>query len=60
MLVGVKLIGPVRSATLLCLEPITAIFVAVLVLAEHLEAGQWLGASLVGIAMLIASRRAAP
>jgi drug/metabolite transporter (DMT)-like permease len=50
----------VRSATLLCLEPITAIFVAVLVLAERLEAGQWLGASLVGIAMLIASRRAAP
>jgi len=60
MLLGVKLIGPVRSATLLCLEPITAIFVAVLVLAEHLEAGQWLGAALVGIAMLIASRRTAP
>jgi len=60
MLMGVKLIGPVRSATLLCLEPITAIFVAVLVLAEHLEAGQWLGTALVGIAMLIASRRSAP
>ncbi|NCF26764.1 MAG: EamA family transporter [Gammaproteobacteria bacterium] len=59
MFVGVKLIGPVRSATLLCLEPITAIFVAVLVLGEHLKAGQWLGASLVGIAMLIASRRPA-
>lgn len=59
MLIGVKLIGPVRSATLLCLEPITAIFVAVLVLAEHLKAGQWLGAALVGIAMLIASRRSA-
>jgi drug/metabolite transporter (DMT)-like permease len=57
MLVGVKLIGPVRSATLLCLEPITAIFVAVLVLDEHLEAGQWLGAALVGVAMLMASRR---
>ena len=59
MFVGVKLIGPVRSATLLCLEPVTAIFVAVLVLGEHLKAGQWLGAALVGIAMLIASRRPA-
>lgn len=59
MLLSVKLIGPVRSATLLCLEPITAIFVAVLVLAERLQAGQWLGAALVGIAMLIASRRSA-
>ncbi len=59
MFVGVKLIGPVRSATLLCLEPVTAIFVAVLVLGEHLKAGQWLGAALVGIAMLMAGRRAA-
>ena len=59
MFVGVKLIGPVRSATLLCLEPVTAIFVAVLVLGEHLKAGQWLGAGLVAIAMLIASRRPA-
>lgn len=59
MFVGVKLIGPVRSATLLCLEPVTAIFVAVLVLGEHLKAGQWLGAGLVGIAMLIAGRRPA-
>ncbi|GMQ75553.1 MAG: DMT family transporter [Gammaproteobacteria bacterium] len=59
MFVSVKLIGPVRSATLLCLEPVTAIFVAVLVLGEQLKAGQWLGAALVGIAMLIASRRPA-
>jgi len=59
MFVSVKLIGPVRSATLLCLEPVTAIFVAVLVLGEHLKAGQWLGAGLVAVAMLIASRRAA-
>ena len=59
MFVGVKLIGPVRSATLLCLEPVTAIFVAVLVLGEHLKAGQWLGAGLVAVAMLIAGRRAA-
>ena len=59
MLLGVKLIGPVRSATLLCLEPITAIFVAVLVLGERLEPGQWLGVGLVGIAMLMASRRSA-
>jgi len=49
----------VRSATLLCLEPVTAIFVAVLVLGEQLKAGQWLGAGLVGVAMLIASRRPA-
>jgi drug/metabolite transporter (DMT)-like permease len=59
MFVGVKLIGPVRAATLLCLEPVTAIFVAVLVLGEQLKAGQWLGASLVAIAMLIAGRRPA-
>ncbi len=59
MFVGVKLIGPVRAATLLCLEPVTAIFVAVLVLGEQLKAGQWLGAALVGIAVLIASRRPA-
>lgn len=57
MLVGVQLIGPIRSSTLLCLEPITAIFMAVLVLGEHLKPGQWLGAALVGMAMLIASRR---
>ncbi len=59
MFVGVKLIGPVRSATLLCLEPVTAIFVAVLVLGEQLKAGQWLGAALVGVAMLMAGRRPA-
>jgi drug/metabolite transporter (DMT)-like permease len=57
MFVGVKLIGPVRAATLLCLEPVTAIFVAVLVLAEHLKPGQWIGAALVAAAMLIAARR---
>lgn len=57
MLVGVQLIGPVRSSTLLCLEPITAIFVAVLLLGEHMRPGQWLGAAMVGIAMLLASRR---
>ena len=57
MFVGVKLIGPVRAATLLCLEPVTAIFVAVLVLAEHLKTGQWIGAALVAVAMLVAARR---
>lgn len=60
MLVGVQIIGPVRSSTLLCLEPITAIFMAVLLLGEHMRPGQWLGATLVGMAMLIASRRAPP
>ncbi len=39
------------------LEPVTAIFVAVLALAEHLKGGQWLGVALVGIALLIAGRR---
>jgi len=57
MFVAVRLIGPVRLATFLCLEPVTAIFVAVLTLAEHLKGGQWLGVALVGIALLIASRR---
>lgn len=59
MFVGVKLIGPVRSATFLCLEPVTAIFVAVLALGEHLKGGQWLGVTLVGIALLVAGRRPA-
>lgn len=59
MFVAVKLIGPVRSATFLCLEPVTAIFVAVLALGEHLKGGQWLGVTLVGVALLIASRRPA-
>ncbi len=57
MFVGVKLIGPMRSATLLCLEPVTAILIAVLVLGEHLKAGQWIGAALVALAMLVAARR---
>lgn len=56
MFVAVRIIGPVRLATFLCLEPVTAIFVAVLALGEHLEAGQWLGVTLVGIALLVASR----
>ena len=60
MFVGVNLIGPVHAATFLCLEPVTAIFVAVLALGEHPKGGQWLGVALVGIAMLIASRRPAP
>ena len=57
MFVAVKIIGPVRSATFLCLEPVTAIVVAVVALGEHLKGGQWLGVTLVGIALLIASRR---
>ena len=60
MFVGVRIIGPVRAATLLCLEPVTAIFVAVLVLAEHLKPGQWVGAALVAAAMLVAGRRPVP
>ncbi len=59
MFVAVRIIGPVRLATFLCLEPVTAIFVAVLVLGEHLKGGQWLGVVLVGFALLVASRRPA-
>jgi drug/metabolite transporter (DMT)-like permease len=59
MFAAVRLIGPVRLATFLCLEPVTAIFVAVLVLGEHLKGGQWLGVALVGIALLVAARRPA-
>ena len=59
MFVAVRNVGPVRASTLLCLEPVTAIFVAVLVLGERLEAGQWAGAALVAAAMLIAGRRSA-
>ena len=59
MFVSVRLIGPVRLATFLCLEPVTAIFVAVIALGEHLRGGQWLGVTLVGVALLVASRRPA-
>jgi len=59
MFVAVRLVGPVRLATFLCLEPLTAIFVAVLALGESLKGGQWVGITLVGIALLIASRRSA-
>jgi len=59
MFAAVRLIGPVRVATCLCLEPVTAIFVAVLVLGEHLKGGQWLGVALVGVALLITARRPA-
>ena len=59
MLGSLGLIGPVRSATLLCLEPVTAILIAVLALDETLSTQQWLGGVLVGAAMLIAARRPA-
>jgi drug/metabolite transporter (DMT)-like permease len=59
MFVSVRLIGPVRLATFLCLEPVTAIFLAVLALGEQLKSGQWLGVTLVGIALFVASRRTA-
>lgn len=59
MFIAVKSIGPVRSATFLCLEPVTAIAVAVVALGEQLEIGQWFGVALVGTALLIASRRPA-
>ena len=57
MFVAVRVIGPVRLATFLCLEPVTAIFVAVVALGEHLKGGQWLGVALIGFALLMASRR---
>lgn len=59
MFVAVRLVGPVRLATFLCLEPLTAILIAVLALGESLAGGQWAGIALVGIALLIASRRSA-
>lgn len=60
MLASVRLIGPVRSATLLCLEPVTAIAVAMLLLGERLSPQQWLGGALVGVAMLVATRTPGP
>lgn len=59
MFVAVRLVGPVRLATFLCLEPLTAILVAVLALGESLKGGQWIGIALVGLALLIASRQGA-
>lgn len=59
MFAALRLIGPVRVATCLCLEPVTAILGAVLILSEHLKGGQWLGIALVGGALLITARRPA-
>lgn len=59
MFAAVRLIGPVRVATCLCLEPVTAILGAVMILGEHLKGGQWLGVVLVGAALLITARRPA-
>jgi drug/metabolite transporter (DMT)-like permease len=53
---SIRHIGPVRAAMMLCLEPITAIGVAVVVLAERPLAAQWLGAALVVAAVVAASR----
>jgi drug/metabolite transporter (DMT)-like permease len=57
MFASVQRIGASRSATIFCFEPVVGIFTAILLLGEHLAPVQWLGASLVGIAILIATKR---
>ena len=56
MFASVQRIGASRSATIFCFEPVVGIFTAILLLGERLEPVQWLGASLVGIAILIATK----
>lgn len=57
MFASLQRIGPSRAATLFCFEPVVGIFTAILLLGERLEPQQWLGAALVGVAILIATKR---
>jgi drug/metabolite transporter (DMT)-like permease len=52
--IGLKIIGPVKASMLLNIEPIFTIALATVMLDEHLSGGQFLGAGLVilGIVMV--------
>ncbi len=54
MFLAIRHAGAVPASMLLCLEPITAILLALLLLGETLEAAQWLGAALVIAAVTLA------
>jgi len=54
MLTGVRLIGPVRTSIIMCMEPPVVIGCAYLLLGERLSPAQLLGATLVIAAIIIA------
>lgn len=56
MFVSLKGIGASRAATIFTIEPVVGVVTAIVLLGEHLVAQQWLGAALVGVAIVIASR----
>ena len=56
MFASLKSIGASRSATLFCFEPVVGILFAILLLGERLLPIQWVGAALVGVAILTATK----
>lgn len=56
MFASLKSVGASRAATIFCIEPVVGVLTAIVLLGEHLVLQQWLGAGLVGVAILIASR----
>jgi drug/metabolite transporter (DMT)-like permease len=60
MFLAIRHAGAVPASMMLCLEPVTSILLALLLLGEHLDGAQWLGATMVVAAVAIAGiRRAA-
>jgi len=59
MFLAIRHAGAVSASMLLCLEPITAIVLALALLGEALHALQWLGAALVIAAVTVAGTRRA-
>ena len=54
---GIAMIGPVRAATIMNLEPVATLALAPLILAERLTAQQWIGAAIVIAAVVLSQRR---
>lgn len=56
MMTGIRLIGPVQTAIIMCMEPPIVIGCAFLLLGEHLTGTQLVGASLVIAGVVLAQR----
>lgn len=54
---GIALIGSVRAATIMNLEPVATLALAPLILGEHLSPRQWIGAAIVIFAVVLSQRR---
>lgn len=56
---AIKLIGPTKTALLGALEPITALFIGVMVFHEHLTIRLWMGIILIimGVSLVVAKRK---